>query len=82
MDPQNCFSLLVAANEAFGYTHDQTLECSLPVLMSMFREYNFMINEKNKILNNEKPNEDEGEWKTVIDYETGKAKKVRKVNSV
>ncbi|MDR2968588.1 MAG: hypothetical protein LBV32_03165 [Tannerellaceae bacterium] len=75
---------LVIANEAFGYTHRQTLDSSFVVIVSMLREHGYLINERNKMY--ERSDEDdlgEGEeWKYITDFKTGKPKKIKRVKNV
>lgn len=80
MGIQSSFSLLVAANEAFGYTHEQTLDSNFSIIMSMFREYNVMMNERNR---GSKQSLAEGEeWVEITDFETGNKKRIKKVKSI
>lgn len=79
---QSSFALLVLANEAFGYTHQQTLKSSYCVMMSMLKEYNFSMNQRNKAINGEEEVKEGEEWTTVIDIDTGKPKRVKKVKSI
>ena len=81
MDPQSCFAFLVTINEAFGYTHQQTLDSSFCILMAMLREYNFIMNQRNKTGEEGTPEDSEKEWVTVTDFVTGKPKRVEKVKS-
>lgn len=72
---------LVTCNEAFGYTHEQTLNSSLVLILSMLREHGYLINERNKnsYPKNENTDDKSEEWVEVVDFETGKKKKVRKM---
>lgn len=72
---------LVLCNEAFGYTYEQTLNSSLVLLLAMLREHGYVVNERNKALYPEENSDedDSGDWVEVIDFETGKVKKVRKI---
>lgn len=79
---QSNFSLLVLANEAFGYTHQQTLSSSYCVIMSMLKEYNFSMNQRNKAINGEEELKDGEEWVTITDFTTGQPKRVKKVKSI
>lgn len=80
---QSCFMFLVLCNEAFHYTHEQTLNSSLAIIMGMLKEHGFMINERNKAYEKTSDNgEDDGEYVTIIDFETGEPKKIKKVNSI
>ena len=79
MEPQSSFAFLVAANEAFGYTHEQTLDSELSIIMSMFREYGFMENKRSRAMSGE---DTEAEYREVIDITTGEKKRVKKVKSI
>ena len=39
---------LVNVREAFGYTHEQTLNSSYALIMGMLQEYTYMCNERNQ----------------------------------
>ncbi|NDV81330.1 hypothetical protein D0T87_04970 [Bacteroides sp. 51] len=83
MDQQSCFAFLVSINEAFGYTHQQTLDSSMCVLLSMIKEHNFIINERNKqYSSDDEKKEADGEYVYVTDFETGERKKIKQVKSI
>ncbi len=71
--------LLVSCNEAFGYTHDQTLDSSMVLILAMLREHGYIVNERNKTLYKD---DDSGEWVEVTDFDTGQKKRVRKMKSI
>lgn len=77
---------LVTCNEAFGYTHDKTLDCSLVLILAMLREHGYLVNDRNKALYSDDETTDgeseSGEWVEVIDFDTGQKIKVRKMNSI
>lgn len=76
---------LVTCNEAFGYTHEQTLDSSLVLLLAMLREHGYLVNERNRALYDgvdESDDSDVGEWIEVMDFDTGRKKKIRKVQAV
>lgn len=77
---------LVACNEAFGYTHDQTLESSFVLILAMLREHGYLVNDRNKALYSDDETtggeSESGEWVEVIDFDTGQKKKVRKMKSI
>lgn len=79
---QSSFMFLVSCNEAFGYTHEQTLDSSMALIMSMLREHGYLVNERNKSMygDNEAPTgaEDGFEWAEMVDFETGQKKRIRK----
>ena len=47
---QSSFMFLVLCNEAFGYTHERTLDSDLALVMSMLREHGYLVNDRNKSL--------------------------------
>ena len=73
---------LVTCNEAFGYTHEQTLGSSLVLILAMLREYGYLVNERNRSMhgdNETSSGQDDGfEWVEMIDFETGQKKRIRK----
>ena len=79
--------LLVSCSEAFGYTHDQTLDSSLVLILAMLREHGYLVNERNKALypddkGTAASEPEPGEWVEVTDFGTGQKKKVRKMKSI
>lgn len=83
MDTQSSFMFLSICNETLGLSPEQVLDSDFVMLMSILRERNFMLNERNK--DNDVKNEDEDkdkEWVEKIDFETGKLKRVEKVKNV
>lgn len=78
--------LLVTCNEAFGYTHDQTLESSFVLILAMLQEHGYLLNERNKAMYTDDETiggeSESGEWVEVIDFDTGKKKKVKKMKSI
>lgn len=73
---------LVLCNEAFGYTHEQTLDSSLALILSMLREHGYLANDRNKALyaDDEGPEDCPGEWVYTIDFDTGQRKRIRKMS--
>ncbi|MEG1543221.1 MAG: hypothetical protein RR382_01675, partial [Tannerellaceae bacterium] len=67
-------------NEAFGYTHEQTLDSSLVLILAMLREHGYLVNERNRSMypDSEGEKEENGEWVYRVDFETGKKVRVRK----
>lgn len=65
--------------EAFGYTPELTLKSDFVLLLSMIREYNYMIKQRN-----EKYDKGAGDvdYIDVPDFETGGVKKVKKVKMI
>lgn len=51
-------------------------------MMSMLKEYNFSMNQRNKAINGEEEVKDGEEWTTVIDFDTGQPKRIKKVKSI
>ena len=84
MEPQSSFAFLVAANDAFGYTHKQTLDSSLVTILAMFKEYGFVMNERNKAYDKKGDDElnDGEEWVYITDFKTGQQKKVKRAKSI
>ena len=69
---------LVNVREAFGYTHEQTLNSSYALIMGMLQEYTYMCNERNRILYGDE-DEDEGyDWVELVDFTTGEPRRYRK----
>ncbi|MEG1545199.1 MAG: hypothetical protein RR382_11875 [Tannerellaceae bacterium] len=77
---QSSFMFLVTCNEAFGYTHEQTLDSSLVLILAMLREHGYLVNERNRSMypDSEGEKEENGEWVYRVDFETGKKVRVRK----
>lgn len=82
MEPKSSFAFLVSVNEAFGYTHEQTLNSSLSLIMSMFREYNYMQIERSRQSNGEDDLKEGEEWVTITDFATGEPKRIKRVKSI
>lgn len=51
-------------------------------IMSMLKEYNFSMNQRNKTINGEEEINEGEEWTTVIDIDTGQPKRIKKVKSI
>lgn len=76
---------LVLCNEAFGYTHEQTLNSSLALILAMLREHGYLVNERNRALYPDEDtadNTNSDEWIEVVDFDTGRKKKVRKTKTI
>lgn len=83
MDPKSSFAFLVSVNEAFGYTHEQTLDSNLSLIMAMFREFNYMQIERSRYSSGDEDNLKEGEeWVTITDFESGQPKRIKRVKSI
>lgn len=81
--PQSSFMFLVTCNEAFGYTHNRTLESSFALLVGMLRERGYLMNRRAKDFHSEDaPQEEDGEWIEMIDFDTGQKKRVKKMKQV
>jgi len=61
---------LVLCNEAFGYTHERTLDSDLALVMSMLREHGYLVNDRNKslLVDDDESGDNHGEWVEVIDF--------------
>ncbi|MCX4383069.1 MAG: hypothetical protein OSJ51_15260, partial [Parabacteroides distasonis] len=81
---QSSFMFLVLCNEAFGYTHERTLDSDLALVMSMLREHGYLVNDRNKslLVDDDESGDNHGEWVEVIDFDTGKKKRVRRMSPV
>ena len=68
---------LVLCNEAFGYTHERTLDSDLALVMSMLREHGYLVNDRNKslLVDDDESGDNHGEWVEVIDFDTEKGSK-------
>ena len=82
MDPKSSFAFLVSVNEAFGYTHEETLDSSLSLIMAMFREFNYMQIERSRYSSGEDDLKEGEEWVTITDFESGQPKRVKRVKSI
>ena len=94
METESCFSFLAAVNEAFGYTHRETLRSSLAVILQLMRERGFVVNRRNRELSSEEaPGGEEGhpaageeegggEWGYIRDFDTGERKRIRKARTL
>lgn len=80
--PRSSFMFLVTCNEAFGYTHEQVLDSSFALITGMLQEHGYILRKRNAISQKSDLDEDDGEWIEVTDFETGKLKRVKKVNYV
>lgn len=70
---------LVHVNEAFGYTHEQTLESSFAIIKCMLEEYNYMWRDRNR----EADSNGEFEWIELPDWDDPtKTKRVKKYKDV
>lgn len=80
---QSSFMFLVLCNEAFGYTHERTLDSDLALVMSMLREHGYLVNDRNKslLVDDDESGDNHGEWVEVIDFDTGKKKRVRRMRA-
>lgn len=79
MEPQSCFMFLAICSETLGLKPEETLESDFVLLTSVLQEHNYIINERNKQMDGDN---DQGDYKEVIDFDTGKKKRVKKVNNV
>ena len=80
---QSLCMFLVMCNEAFHYTHEQTLDSSMAIMIGMLKEHGFVINERNKAYDKASDkDEDDGEYVTIIDFDTGEEKRIKKVQDI
>lgn len=82
--PQSSFMFLVTCNEVFGYSHDRILDSSFVLLVGMLRERGYLMNRRAKDFHLEDTlsKEEEEQWVEIVDFDTGKKKRVKKVSSV
>lgn len=80
--PQSSFMFLVTCNEAFGYSHEQILDSSFVLLVGMLRERGYLMNRRVKDFHSEDTQPKEEEWVEIVDFDTGKLKRVKKVSSM
>ena len=80
--PQSSFMFLVTCNEAFGYSHEQILDSSFVLLVGMLRERGYLMNLRAKDFHSEDTQPKEEEWVEIVDFDTGKLKRVKKVSSM
>lgn len=73
---------LVSVNEAFGYTHQQTLESSYSLIQCMLSEYSYMWHERNSETDEDS---EDFEWVDLPDFndpsKTTRYKKYKDVGS-
>lgn len=79
--PVSAFMFCCLVNEAFGYTHEQVLDSSYVLLLSMLREHAFLVNRRNKLLYGDPAGVPDGDCKEVVDFSTGLPRKVKKVRA-
>lgn len=51
--------------------------------MAMLKEYNFFMNQRNKaVTNSDNEVQDDEEWITITDFDTGQSKRIKRMKSV
>lgn len=78
---------LINVKEALGYSHEQTLDSSYVLIEGMLQEYAYFCNERNKLAKseNEEGKDDEHgayTWVDVVDFDTGKPKRVKQYQMI
>ena len=74
--PQSSFMFLVTCNEAFGYSHTETLDSSFILLTGMLRERGYLMNQRaGNFHSGDVSDGEDGEWIEVVDFDTGKTSK-------
>ena len=63
--------------ETLGLNPEEALDSDFVLITSILREHNYILNERNKQMNGE---DTEAEYREVVDFDTGKLKRIRKVN--
>ncbi|MCC8172574.1 MAG: hypothetical protein LIP00_12510 [Parabacteroides sp.] len=79
--PISAFMFCCIVNEALGYTHEEALDSSYVVLLSLLREHAFMVNRRNKLLYGDPGHVPDGDCREVVDFTTGKPRRVKKVRA-
>lgn len=74
---------LVNVKEALGYSHEQTLDSSYVLIEGMLQEYAYMLNRRNNS-ESEGTDDEHGdyEWVDVVDFDTGKSKRVKRYRMI
>jgi len=74
---------LVLCNEAFGYTHERTLDSDLALVMSMLREHGYLVNDRNKslLVDDDESGDNHGEG-LGNRFRYGKKERVRRMSPV
>lgn len=67
------------AKECLNLTYSETLESSYTLVETMMQEYAYICNERNRASKGEDDN-DENEWITMPDFESGGMKRMKKGN--
>ena len=82
--PQSSSMFLVTCNEAFGYSHEQILDSSFVLLVGMLRERGYLMNRRAKDFHSEDTSikEEDGEWVEMVDFDTGRVKRIKKVSLI
>ena len=80
--PISSFMFLCIVNEALGYKPDEILDSSYVLILSLLREHSFMMNKRNKELYGDDNTDGEGDYIEVVDFATGKTKRVKKAKTV
>lgn len=74
---------LVNCNEAFGYTHQQTLSSSFTLINAMLSEYSYIWSERNLSTSTDSKDDNDFEWVELPDWDNpGTYKKFKKYKDV
>lgn len=84
MEPQSNFMFLAICAEAFGLSPEATLESDFVLLASTLKERNYINLQRDKQMNGDVDNDDKEntKYKYVVDFTTGKRKKVQSVKDI
>lgn len=81
------FMFLVNVNEAFGYSHRETLDSSYVLILGLLREHAFRTNERNRALfadddDDASPYAPPSAFVEMVDFSTGRIRRYPKQQSV
>ena len=79
MDAESPFGFLSAANEAFGYSHRETLAAPYALMLALMRERGYTVNKRNREMErgDDSKGDDGEEYRMIRDFETGEMRPVR-----
>lgn len=68
--------------EALGYTHEQTLDTSYALIEGMLQEYAYMMKERNRRTKTDEDSDEDYTWVEFMDFDTGKAKRIKRYKKI
>lgn len=81
MELHSSFSFLVNVAETFGYTPEAILQCDFNLLLSMIKERNYITKKRNSSYG-ETRQDDDGDYYSMPDFDTGEIKRIKKVKVI